>query len=55
MYGSNVISFFLMQIKSAEFVISSPNVTDCPESSIPEYAFIGRSKCGEVEFDNSFD
>ncbi|MEP0987717.1 ribosome biogenesis GTP-binding protein YihA/YsxC [Ekhidna sp.] len=41
-----------MQIKSAEFVISSPNVTDCPESSIPEYAFIGRSNVGKSSLIN---
>ncbi len=41
-----------MQIKSAEFVKSSPNVTDCPEATIPEYAFIGRSNVGKSSLIN---
>lgn len=41
-----------MQIKSAEFVKSSPNVADCPEPTIPEYAFIGRSNVGKSSLIN---
>lgn len=41
-----------MQIKSAEFVKSSPNVTDCPDPNIPEYAFIGRSNVGKSSLIN---
>ena len=32
-----------MEIKSAEFTISSSRADMCPKSDIPEYAFIGRS------------
>lgn len=41
-----------MQIKSAEFVKSSPNVADCPDPKIPEYAFIGRSNVGKSSLIN---
>lgn len=41
-----------MQIKSAEFVKSSPNVVDCPDPKIPEYAFIGRSNVGKSSLIN---
>jgi GTP-binding protein len=30
-------------ITSAKYIISSPDVKDCPQSGLPEYAFIGRS------------
>ena len=52
MIGLNVISFFYMQIKSAEFVKSSPKVTECPDPTIPEYAFIGRSNVGKSSLIN---
>ncbi|HET8855198.1 MAG TPA: YihA family ribosome biogenesis GTP-binding protein, partial [Salinimicrobium sp.] len=32
-----------MKIKSAEFVVSNSEVSRCPDSKLPEYAFIGRS------------
>ena len=35
-----------MIIKSAEFVISNTDVKKCPASTLPEYAFIGRSNVG---------
>jgi len=35
-----------MEIKSAEFVISNTDFRKCPESRLPEYAFIGRSNVG---------
>lgn len=41
-----------MEIKSAEFVISNTDVKKCPESSIPEYAFIGRSNVGKSSLIN---
>ncbi len=34
-------------ITSASFVISSPDVDSCPATTIPEYAFIGRSNVGK--------
>lgn len=39
-------------IQSSKFVISSPDVTQCPPSSIPEYAFIGRSNVGKSSLIN---
>lgn len=39
-------------ITSAEFVISSPDVVGCPKSSLPEYAFIGRSNVGKSSLIN---
>lgn len=41
-----------MDIKSAEFVISSPTVERCPNSQQPEYAFIGRSNVGKSSLIN---
>lgn len=41
-----------MQIKTAEFVISSARVDQCPMSSLPEYAFIGRSNVGKSSLIN---
>ena len=35
-----------MIIKLAEFVISNTDVKKCPASTLPEYAFIGRSNVG---------
>ena len=39
-------------IKSASFVISNPDVKDCPQSRLPEYAFIGRSNVGKSSLIN---
>lgn len=36
----------------AEFIISSPDVTSCPRTTIPEYAFIGRSNVGKSSLIN---
>ncbi|MEP2936818.1 MAG: ribosome biogenesis GTP-binding protein YihA/YsxC [Gilvibacter sp.] len=41
-----------MQIKSAAFVMSNSDVAKCPNSSIPEYAFIGRSNVGKSSLIN---
>lgn len=41
-----------MDIKSAEFVISSPRVSMCPKDTKPEYAFIGRSNVGKSSLIN---
>lgn len=41
-----------MEIKSAEFVISSPMVSMCPKDTKPEYAFIGRSNVGKSSLIN---
>jgi GTP-binding protein len=42
-----------MIIKSAEFVVSSQLVEQCPASHLPEYAFIGRSNVGKSSLINS--
>ena len=34
-------------IRSASYVISNPDVSSCPQSTLPEYAFIGRSNVGK--------
>ena len=39
-------------IKSAQYIISSPDVKDCPQSNLPEYAFIGRSNVGKSSLIN---
>lgn len=41
-----------MIIKSAEFVISNTDVKKCPATSLPEYAFIGRSNVGKSSLIN---
>ena len=42
-----------MKIKSAEFVISNSDVSKCPDTKLPEYAFIGRSNVGKSSLINS--
>lgn len=41
-----------MQIKSAEYTISSALVSQCPKTDLPEYAFIGRSNVGKSSLIN---
>ena len=41
-----------MDIKNAKFHISSPAVTKCPATGVPEYAFIGRSNVGKSSLIN---
>ena len=41
-----------MNIKSAKFVTSSPRADMCPDTSEPEYAFIGRSNVGKSSLIN---
>ena len=41
-----------MKIKSAEFVLSNTRVDQCPDSKLPEYAFIGRSNVGKSSLIN---
>ena len=41
-----------MVIKSAEFVISNSQVSKCPTTGLPEYAFIGRSNVGKSSLIN---
>lgn len=42
-----------MVIKTAEFVKSSDKWQDCPEPTMPEYAFIGRSNVGKSSLINA--
>ena len=41
-----------MEIKSAEFVISNTRIDRCPQTGLPEYAFIGRSNVGKSSLIN---
>jgi GTP-binding protein len=41
-----------MQIKSAKYIISSPDYEKCPLPDKPEYAFIGRSNVGKSSLIN---
>lgn len=41
-----------MIIKSATFVISNTNPAKCPDNTLPEYAFIGRSNVGKSSLIN---
>ncbi|MGA8854362.1 MAG: ribosome biogenesis GTP-binding protein YihA/YsxC [Christiangramia sp.] len=41
-----------MKIKTAEFVVSNSKVDLCPNSTLPEYAFIGRSNVGKSSLIN---
>ena len=39
-------------ITKAQYLISNPDVKDCPNSQLPEYAFIGRSNVGKSSLIN---
>ncbi len=41
-----------MIIKKAEFVKSSQELSECPQSKLPEFAFIGRSNVGKSSLIN---
>lgn len=41
-----------MQVKTAQYVISSPDYKGCPKPDKPEYAFIGRSNVGKSSLIN---
>ncbi len=41
-----------MHIDTAEFVISNTEINKCPESDLPEFAFIGRSNVGKSSLIN---
>ena len=41
-----------MLIKSAEYIISSARVEQCPAGNLPEFAFIGRSNVGKSSLIN---
>lgn len=39
-------------IHTAQYIISNPDVSSCPNSQLPEYAFIGRSNVGKSSLIN---
>lgn len=41
-----------MQIRSAVFELSAPDLKSCPKSAFPEFAFIGRSNVGKSSMIN---
>ena len=41
-----------MEVKNARFVISNTDVSKCPDTGMPEYAFIGRSNVGKSSLIN---
>lgn len=41
-----------MEIRSAEFVVSNSRADMCPQTTLPEYAFIGRSNVGKSSLIN---
>ena len=41
-----------MEIKTARFLMSNKDLKKCPEPSLPEYAFIGRSNVGKSSLIN---
>ncbi|MDE7159973.1 MAG: ribosome biogenesis GTP-binding protein YihA/YsxC [Muribaculaceae bacterium] len=41
-----------MEIKNAKYVISNTRADKCPDTSVPEYAFIGRSNVGKSSLIN---
>lgn len=41
-----------MEVKKAEFVVSNTDYRKCPDTGMPEYAFIGRSNVGKSSLIN---
>ena len=41
-----------MKIKTAEYVVSNARASGCPDTNLPEYAFIGRSNVGKSSLIN---
>lgn len=41
-----------MKIKAAEYVVSNARASGCPDTNLPEYAFIGRSNVGKSSLIN---
>jgi GTP-binding protein len=46
------VTFALMDILKAEYIISKPDVAQCPAADRPEFAFIGRSNVGKSSLIN---
>jgi GTP-binding protein len=47
LYCDNECEFSIMDISSAIFDCSAPDLDSCPNESLPEFAFIGRSNVGK--------
>lgn len=41
-----------MEIRNPKYEVSSPDVSKCPDTDVPEYAFIGRSNVGKSSLIN---
>ena len=41
-----------MEIKNSKYLISNTDVNKCPDTDVPEYAFIGRSNVGKSSLIN---
>ncbi len=41
-----------MKVKAATFTVSAPDLRSCPDSALPEFAFIGRSNVGKSSMIN---
>ena len=41
-----------MEVKKAVFVVSNTDYRKCPDTGLPEYAFIGRSNVGKSSLIN---
>lgn len=48
----HLLYLYRMLIKSSEYIISSPDYTQCPKPDRPEFAFIGRSNVGKSSLIN---
>lgn len=52
LYSPNALSSQRMEIKSADFVLSTAKLSGCPRQFLPEYALIGRSNVGKSSLIN---
>lgn len=53
MNGFKKENFNIMLIINSEFLISNTDVSKCPNNSLPDYAFIGRSNVGKSTLINA--
>jgi len=47
------VRYFIVDISSAIFECSAPDLDSCPDESLPEFAFIGRSNVGKSSLLNA--
>jgi GTP-binding protein len=45
--AATLVAGFIVNISSASFHCSAPDLASCPDESLPEFAFIGRSNVGK--------